>query len=180
MEFTCSQTKCTFSPCSFSLPKINKQKNKFFKKGILTGLLMYEQPESYWQLMSFQSFCQYMLSLLHTDWKGFLISVASQSAHSGILLSQQSFPYQKVTFTLQLCLLYGCEISRCSGLLKHTHSLPCLRKIILIFHGVLYFIIGYLCDEPFSFLIMMSSEFPFCSYRQKKLIKSYCYKLKNN
>jgi hypothetical protein len=78
-------------------------------------------------------------------------------------------PYYKVTFTLHLCLLFGCEISRCSGLLKHTHSLPCLRKIIFIFHGVLHLIISYLCDDPFSFLIRMSSEFPFCSCRWENI-----------
>lgn len=128
---------------------------------------MCEQSESYWLSMSFQSFRQYMLSLPHTDWKGFLILVAS-------LLTQASclhtwiLPYYKVTFTSHLCLLFGCEISRCSGLLKHTHSLPCFRKIIFIFHGVLHLIISYLCDDPFSFLIRMSFEFSFYSYRQEK------------
>lgn len=119
---------------------------------------MHEQTESYWPAVSFQSFPQYVISLPHTDWKSFLISVTSQSAHSGILLLQQIFLYYKVTFTLHLCLLFGCEISRCSGLLKLTHSLPCLKKIIFIFHVVLHLIISYLCDEPFSFLIRMSSE----------------------
>lgn len=84
-EFAHSQTKYTFSPCSFSPQKINKQKKKFFKEGALAGLPVCEQPESYWLSMSFPSFRQYMVFLLHTDWEGFLISVTSQSAHSGIL-----------------------------------------------------------------------------------------------
>lgn len=84
-----------------------------------------------------------------------------QSAQSGILLPyMNSFLLQGHFHLTSLPSIWIWNI-QVFWIIKTYNSLPCLRKIIFIFHGVFHFIISYLCDDPLEFLIRISSEFIF-------------------